>query len=57
MATRFKYMGEGSITLRHMTFESGKSVEVTDEDLARKISVLPYFQLVKPGRPKNGDEK
>lgn len=50
-------MGEGSITLRHMTFESGKSVEVTDEDLARKISVLPYFQLVKPGRPKNGDEK
>lgn len=54
---RFKYTGSGEITIRHMTFEAGKSTEVSDPDLAAKIAVLDYFQQVKPGRPKNGDEE
>lgn len=54
---KFKYTGEGSITLRHMTFESGKAVVVDDEALAEKISGLPFFEEVKPGRKPNADKE
>lgn len=53
---KFRYTGSGEITIRHMTFEAGKPVEVEDAELAAKIAVLPYFREVKPGRPKNADE-
>ena len=53
---KFKYTGSGEITLRHMTFEAGKAVEVDDVALAEKIAALPYFEEVKPGRPKNADK-
>jgi len=53
---KFRFTGEGEITLRHMTFRSGVTTEVEDADLAAKISVLPYFEEVKPGRPKNADK-
>lgn len=44
---KFKYTGDqDEITLRGVTFEKGKAVDV-DEALAEKISVLDYFTEVK----------
>lgn len=52
---KYRYTGDGEITLRHMTFESGKPAEVSDELLAKKIAALPYFEEVRPGRKKKAD--
>ena len=44
---KFKYTGDqAEITLRGVTFEKGKPVEV-DADLGAKISNLDYFKAVK----------
>lgn len=45
---KFKYTGDqDEITLRGVTFSKGKAVDVDDEILSQKISVLPYFAEVK----------
>ena len=55
---KFKYTGDlCEITIRTVTFPKGVPVDVSDDDLARKISVLDYFTEVKAGRPKNADKK
>lgn len=54
---KFRYTGNlPEVTIRHMTFPAGQAVEVTDEELARKLAGIPFFSEVKPGRPKNADE-
>lgn len=45
------------ITLRDMTFEAGKAVEVEDEGLRAKCLALPYFEAVTVGRPKKTDDQ
>ena len=56
---KYKFTGTDAcpkeITLRGVTFEKGKAVEV-EGDLAAKVSVLPYFTEAKPGRPKKNDK-
>lgn len=60
---KYKYTGEqDAVTLRDVTFEKGKTVELSPDDprqaaLAAKISVLPDFQEVKPRRKKANDAK
>ena len=45
---KFKYTGPGEITLRGVTFESGKAVDLTDNPhLAEKVANMPEFQKVK----------
>lgn len=53
---KFKYTGDqDAITLRGVTFEKGKAVELDADDphaalLAAKVAALPYFEAVKPRR-------
>ncbi len=49
---KLKYTGDGEITIRGVTFEKGKAVDVDDENLAAKLSALDYFQEVKARKPK-----
>ena len=46
---KFKFTGDqDEITLRGVTFEKGKAVDLSDNpDLAQKVAVLPYFSEVK----------
>lgn len=47
---KFAFTGEGEITIREVTFPSGKAVEVENEDLAAKLARLEYFREVKSRR-------
>jgi len=51
---KFKFTGDqDAITLRGVTFEAGKAVDLSDNpELAAKVSVLPYFVEVKPRKRK-----
>lgn len=55
---KFKYTGgQDEITVRTVTFPKGKAVELDASDaahrlLAAKVAALPYFEEVKPGRPR-----
>lgn len=45
---KFKFTGDqDEITLRGVTFEKGKAVDVDDPELIEKISALSYFSTVK----------
>ena len=52
---KYKYNGnKDAITLRGVTFERGKVVDLSDNpDLSEKISVLPYFSEVKSRKRKS----
>lgn len=54
---KFKYTGElDEITLRGVTFEKGKAVDLSDNALlAEKINALAYFEQVKRGRKVKAD--
>lgn len=52
---KFKYTGEGEITLREVTFKAGRPVEVTCENFAAKLSALDCFDTVRP-RKKPDDQ-
>lgn len=55
---KFKYIGDlDEITIRTVTFRRNETVNVSDGDLADKISVLDFFTEVKAGRPKNADKE
>lgn len=55
---KFKYMGNlDAITLRGVTFEKGKAVDVSDDNLAEKISALDFFAEVKPRKAKDDDNE
>lgn len=55
---KFRYIGDDAeIVVRDVTFPKGETVDLTEcPSLARKVSVLPYFEQVKRGRKAN-DEK
>lgn len=53
---KFKNITNAAITLRGVTFEPKKAVDVTDEGLAAKISAMPQFASVSEGPKKNADE-
>lgn len=61
---KVKYIGsEDAVTVRHVTFEKGKAVDLSDDPrdaaLAEKVLALPEFQEAKPGRPRkvtHGDD-
>lgn len=53
---KFKYTGpDEAITLREITFEKGKAVDVACTDLQAKLDALDYFKVVKP-RGKRSDK-
>ncbi|MCA0846115.1 hypothetical protein [Salipiger thiooxidans] len=60
---KLKYEGPlDEVTVRHVTFEKGKTVELSDDDprdaaLVEKLASWPEFSEVKRGRkPKTDDE-
>ncbi len=54
---KFKYDGpQDECTIRDVTFQKGKAVEV-DDVLAAKLRGIPDFSEVKPGRKANADKK
>lgn len=55
---KIKYTGpQDSITIRDVTFEHNKAVDVDDETLAAKVAGIDGFEEVKPGRKKNADKE
>lgn len=55
---RIKWTGEqDEITLRGVTFEKGKAVDVADTNLATKCLGISGFVEVKRGRKKNDKDK
>lgn len=54
---KFKYTGEqAAITLRGVTFEKEKAVQVDDEGLASKVAALDFFEQVKTRRKAKSDD-
>lgn len=48
---KIKYTGpQDAITIRHVTFEKGKAVDVDDDDLCTKVLGIEGFEKAK-GRP------
>ncbi len=43
---KYKYTGDGEITLRDVTFHKNRAKVVDDPALARKLDNLPYFERV-----------
>lgn len=51
---KFKNISDEDMTLWRVDFPVGEPVEVKDPNLAVKLSNMPQFEQVKPGRkPKN----
>lgn len=55
---KYKYTGDQpSVSIRGVTFEKGKAVDLTDNPaLVEKVSVLEFFEQAKPRKAKANDK-